>query len=166
MGSQPFRVDQIAVAPEPLLDSSVHDEADSFEVRLDQPDIHSAEEWVRTALEDAPAGLRLLIRRVHRDVIRFRLGPQSDADHILGWQIVTSSPDVLQLEAAGPVARGVIVARRQSSTRATLTTFVFYRNSSARLMWPFIRPVHQRVARYLLHRAAATFTAPAVTSMH
>jgi hypothetical protein len=25
-------------------------------------------------------------------------------------------------------------------------------------MWPFIRPVHQRVARYLLHRSAATFT--------
>jgi hypothetical protein len=30
-------------------------------------------------------------------------------------------------------------------------------------MWPFIRPVHQRVARYLLGRAATTFTAASDT---
>jgi hypothetical protein len=72
---------------------------------------------------------------------------------------------VLQLEAAGPVARGVIVARRDSPTRATLTTFLFYRHPAARLMWPFIRPVHQRVAAYLLHRAAATFTSTPVPSL-
>jgi hypothetical protein len=166
MSSQPFRIHQIAVAPEPLLGDSEYDEADSFEIRLDESDTHSAEEWVRTSLEDAPAALRLLIRRVHRDVIRFRLGPQSDAQHVLGWQIVTSSPDVLQLEAAGPIARGVIVARMHSPTRATLATFVFYRHPSARLMWAFIRPVHQRVARYLLHRAAATFTVAPVRSAH
>jgi hypothetical protein len=166
MSAEPFRIHQIAVAPEPLLGDSAYDEADSFEVRLDHSDTHTAEEWVRTALEEAPPALRLLIRRVHRDVIRFRLGPQSDAAHVLGWQIVTSSPEVLQLEADGPIARGVIVARRHSPTRATLATFVSYRHPSARLMWPFIRPVHQRVARYLLHRSAATFTAAPVRSTH
>lgn len=166
MSSQPFRIDQVAVAAEPLLGGRAYDEADSFEVSLDRPNGHTAEEWVRTALDDAPAGLRLFIRRVHRDLIRFRLGPQSDANHVLGWQIVTSTPDLLHLEADGPVARGTIVARRQSPTRATLTTFVAYRHPSARLMWPFIRPVHQRVARYLLHRAAATFTSTPLQSAH
>src|SRR4051794_32383547 len=165
MSYEPFRVDQTAVAPEPLLEGDGYDEADSFAVRLDRPDTHSAEEWVRTALEQAPAGLRTLIRRVHRDVIRFRLGPESDGDHILGWQILTSSHDVLVMEATGPLARAVIVARRHSASEANLTTFLSYRNPTARLMWPFIRPIHQRVARYLLHRAAATFTAASLGSV-
>src|SRR4051812_42435572 len=91
-------VRRLPVAAEPLLERTDFDYADAFELRLDRPDEHSAEQWVRAGLE-RPA-LRRLILLVHRRVLRFELGPR-DADHILGWRIVTSTPDVLQLETAG-----------------------------------------------------------------
>src|SRR4051794_25957083 len=94
----PFRVRKVPVAPEPLLGNRSPDYADSFEVRLDQPDGHSAEEWVRVSLQEVPAILGTLVTHVHRDLLRFRLGPFSDPDHIIGWRIVRSSQDVLHME--------------------------------------------------------------------
>src|SRR4051794_24628689 len=72
-----------------------YDYADCFEVTLATPDTHSAETWVRTSLE-ANAFVRRLITVVHAHVLRFDLGP-ADEHHVLGWRIVTSEPDVLQL---------------------------------------------------------------------
>jgi hypothetical protein len=157
--NRPFRVTRVPVGPEPRLGGRAYDYADSFAVHLDEPDAHSAEEWVRTAIEQAPAALGALVVYVHRDLIRFRLGPISDAEHIIGWQIVHSSPDVFQMQAGGPLVDAVIVARRDSPTRAKLTTFLFYRHRSVRLLWLVIRPLHLTVARHLLQQAATTFTA-------
>src|SRR4051794_19027285 len=96
-----FRITRIPVAAEPLLRGLSHDYADSYEVQLEEPDAHSAEEWVRTALEQSPAALRRLIPVVHRHLLRFRLSDASDAGHVMGWRVVASTPDVLHLETAG-----------------------------------------------------------------
>lgn len=159
MSTKAFRVAEIEVPPEPLLRGADYDYADCFEVVLEHPDAHSAEEWVRTALDRAPGSLAALIRLVHRHVIRFRLGPAFDDEHIIGWRVVHSSQDLLQMQASGPLVRAMIIARRKTPTNATLTTFVFYRRpATAKLMFVAIRPVHKRAAFDLMSRAAKAFT--------
>jgi hypothetical protein len=156
--SKAFSVRRIAVPPEPLLPDAAYDYADAFEVTLSEPDDHPAETWVRTALEASPAALRRLIGIVHGRVIRFRLGPTSDPQHIIGWRIVTSEPDVVCIEAVGPILRAAISARRTSPRAAVLTTFLWYAHPRARLLWLVVGPLHRRVAPYLLRRAAESLT--------
>ena len=132
-----------------------YDYADSFEVVLGQPDTHPAEQWVRTALEDVHPLVRRLIQVAHTRVLRFELGPY-DERHILGWRIAGSEHDVLQIEASGPLGRGVIVARRSAPTTAVATTYVFFTRRRSRVIWVFVGPLHRRVAPFLLTRAART----------
>src|SRR4051794_37960059 len=115
-----YRVGRVAVAPEPMVPES-YDYADSFELRLEQPDAHTAEEWVRAGLEQSEATLAL-IRFVHARVLRFELY----ADGILGWQLVSSTAEAVHLRTGGPLLRAEIVARRTSDTTATFSTFLYY----------------------------------------
>jgi hypothetical protein len=140
------------VADEPLIGSDRYDYADAFEVRLRSDDARSAVDVFRAGLEQAPRVMRGVVLIVHRVVLRLRLGPSSSADHVLGWQILASEPDVICLAAAGPLLRGVLVAR-VVPTRAVLTTFVFYQHPAARIVWATVCPLHRRVAPYLLRRA-------------
>jgi hypothetical protein len=157
-GRSGFRVYRCPVPAEALVNGAAYDYADSFEVRLEHPDTHSAEQWARAALEHAPPTSRRLIRLVHARVLRFRLGPCSDANHILGWPIVTADHGVVHLETAGPLLRALIILRRTSPTCAAATTFVFYERSTARPLWVAVGPLHRRIAPYLLQRAAASMT--------
>jgi hypothetical protein len=156
-GDTAYRISRLDVEREPLV-SDAPTYADSFEIRLARPDGHSAEEWTRTALEESPATLRTLIRLVHERVARFQLAPNSDPDRILGWRVAHAEPDVLMLEAAGPMLRAAIVARRRSPTTATLTTFLFFQQAAARPIWWAIGPIHRRAVPHLLNRAATKFT--------
>jgi hypothetical protein len=146
------------VAEEPLIGSDRYDYADAFEIRVREPDARSAEEFTRWALEQAPWSVRWTIRIVQRHLLRLRLGPLSSPDHLLGWKILTSQPDVLHLEAVSPLlGRGAIVARRVDPTCAVVTTYLFYRRPApARVLWKIAGPLHRRVVPYLLERAAAT----------
>jgi hypothetical protein len=153
-----FEVSRLEVEPEPLINDAVPDYADCFEVRLARPDTHSAEEWMRTALEQSPAALSKLIRLVHEHLARFQLAPSSDPDRILGWRVAHAEPDVLMLEASGPLLRAALVARRRSPTAATLTTFLFFQRAATRPMWWAVGPLHRWAAPYLLKRAATEFT--------
>ncbi len=140
----------------PVAEAEAHaDYSDAFEVELSEPDVRTAEEWVRSGLEEAPPAMRLTIRVVHRFVLGLRLAARATPGHVLGWQIVTSEPDVVQLEASGPLMRGVIVGRRVDPTRTRLTTFVSYESPMAmRFIWAAVGPLHRRVAPYLLERVA------------
>jgi hypothetical protein len=72
----------------------------------------------------------------------------------VGWQITTNEPDVVRLEAEGPLINGVMVARRTDENVARLTTFVAYQHPLARYVWVVVGPLHRRVAPYLMQRAA------------
>jgi hypothetical protein len=147
------RARRIAVR-EPLVAGSRPDYADAFELRLRQPDDRTAEEWVRAGLEHAPAPVRWLIPVVHRRVLRLRLSPRADRDHVLGWRITTVAPDVVRLEASGSLADAVIVGRRVDPTRIRLTTALSYRQPArARGVWACVGPLHRRIAPLLLERA-------------
>ena len=147
-----YGVARVPVAPEPLVDGG-YDYADSFELRLDQPDAHSAEDWVRAGLEESPAWVRAVIAFVHGRIARFERGP-ADREHILGWRMITSAPDVLHLQTRGPLLRAHIVARRLTPTTSRLTTLLFYERRVAGVLWVLIGPLHRAIAPYLLARAA------------
>lgn len=154
-----FHVNRRPVAPEPLLEGVAYDYADAFEVQLGDPDSHPAEVWIRTALEQSPTAIRELIVFVHQHVLRFQLGPRQDADHILGWRIVSADPAALHIEASGPLLRAAIVARRTSPTSAAATSFLFFKRPVTGVMWLAVGPIHRRIVPYLLTRAAAALTA-------
>lgn len=152
---RPYTVSRIPVAPEPWVQTG-YDYADCFELRLAQPDGHTAEQWVRAALEQAAPSVRALVRFVHGRVAKFSLS--TDPRNVLGWETVSMTPDAFHIETRGPALRADIVARRTCGTTATVTTFLFYERRSTRLLWLVIGPLHRRVAPYLLRRAAAHLT--------
>jgi hypothetical protein len=153
------RTRRVPVAAE-LIDSEQYDYADAFEIRVAEPDAHSAEQWARTALEQAPRSARWTMLLAFRG-LGLRLGPRSSPDHILGWRIVASQPDVIHLEAVSPLLRGVVVGRRVDPTCAVVTTFVFYKRPViARVAWAIAGPVHRRIVPYLLAHAAADRNEP------
>jgi hypothetical protein len=145
-------------AQEPLIDNGRYDYADAFEIRMSERDTRSAEQFARCALEQAPWPVRWTVRTVQVHLLRLRLSRGSSPDHLFGWNILTSQPDVIHLEATSPLlGRGVIVGRRPDPTRTVVTTYVFYtRPTPARVAWRIAGPLHRWVARYLLEHAAAT----------
>ena len=151
------RVRRTSPADEPLGAALRYDYADAFEVTLPEGDRRSAEQILRAGLQGAPSALRSTILVVHRHVLRFQLGPVTSSDHVLGWQITMSEPDVARLETSGPLTDAALVARRIGERTARLTTFVVFRRPTlARLVFPFVAPVHRRVAAYLMQRAASS----------
>jgi hypothetical protein len=143
-----------------VLVGAEYDYADAFEIQLPEGETRSPEQMFRAALDDA-SWVQRWVPVVHRQVIRFRLGPRSSPDHLLGWRIVSSDADVIHLEADGPLMRGVIVGRRTSRSTGVFTTFVFFRKrTAARMLWPIIGPLHRRVAPYLLERGVTTASPP------
>jgi len=147
---------RVPVQPdEQIAGSNGYSYADAFEIRLRQPDGRSAEQFARCALENAPWPVRWTVSMAHRHVLRLRLAPASSPGHVLGWTIVASQPDLIQLEAVSPLlGRGVIVGRRVDPTRAVFTTFVYTRSALGRAIWAVVAPLHRRVATYLLEHAA------------
>jgi hypothetical protein len=149
-------------AEEPLIGGDRYDYADAFEIRLPEPDARSAEELARCALERASWPVRWTVGNAHRHLLRLRLGPSSSREHLFGWKILTSEPDVIHLEAVSPLlGRGALIVRRVDPTRALITTYLFYaRPTPARVVWGIAGPLHRRIAPYLLERAAATAKQP------
>lgn len=142
-------------ADEPLIGTGRFDYADAFEIDLPKGDERSAEEFARCALEQAPGGIRVSVRTVHRHVLRLRLGPRSSQEHVLGWRIAVSKPDVLQLEAVSPLlGRAVLIVRRPDPTRLSVTTYLFHtRQTVGRFVWTVVGPLHRLIAPYLLEHA-------------
>ena len=131
------------------------DYADSFEIRLPGPDHRPPEEWMRRGLEEAPRPLRWTILAAHRFVLRFHLAPRSATDHVLGWRVVTSTPELVHLQASGPLMVGDLVGRRDSPEQMELSTYLsFKRPLPARLIWSAVGVLHRRIAPYLLRRAS------------
>ncbi len=129
------------------------DYTDVFEVPIPHGDTRSAEQMFRDALQDERAGG--IVLWIHRHVLRFRLGPLSSPDHVIGWPIVHSDHDEIPLTTSGSLMRGELTLRRADGLRATLTTRVHYhRKIAARTVWTLVGPLHRVIAPRLMARAA------------
>jgi hypothetical protein len=140
--------------PAPQLDASA-DYADAFEVRIGEDNSRTAEQAFRDALGVEPGAIGRLVLWIHRHVLRFRLGPFTSSDHVIGWKIVHSDPDQFVLTTDGSLMRGQLVLRRQADRHAVLTTQLFYRRrATARMVWAVIGPVHRALAPRLMEHSA------------
>jgi hypothetical protein len=134
-----------------------YDYADSFEIDVPDADTRSPEQAFRAALARVPSVARYvpIVPAVHQHILRLRLGPLYSPDRLFGWQVVTSTPTVLRLEACGPLLRGTIVGRKTDSSTLVFTTFVDYvRPVPARVIWTLVGPLHRLIAPHLLEWGA------------
>jgi hypothetical protein len=130
------------------------DYASTFEVIVPDTDVRSAEQWVRATFEDAPRALRWFVLTGWRYVLGFRLGPRASPTYVLGWKILTSTPDSIGLELRSPLVSAHKVLRVEGA-RVRVTTFVRYERRIGRALWLAATPIHHRTEPYLLGHAAS-----------
>jgi Protein of unknown function (DUF2867) len=137
------------------------DYTDVFEASIRPGDLRTGEQAFRDALGDKPGVGGSVVLWIHRHVLRFRLGPYSSPEHIVGWQIMRSDPDEFVLATGGPLMRGQLTLRREDGRRATLTTRLHYRHKiAARTVWAMVGPLHRAVAPRLMERTARRAAVP------
>lgn len=148
----------------PQLDASA-DYADAFEILIGEDDSRTAEQTFRDGLGAEPGAIGHLVLWTHRHVLRFRLGPFTSSDHVIGWKVVHSDPDQLVLTTDGSLMRGQLVLRRRADRHAVLTTQLFYRrHATARMVWAVVGPVHRALAPRLIEHSARRASAPTARS--
>jgi hypothetical protein len=138
------------------------DYADAFTIALSEADDRTAERFARDALEAAPPPLRWLVWNVFRFVLGFELGPRESPRHVLGWTVVSSSDDLVRLEARSRRFSAVLLGSRPDPHTAKVITAVAFGSSSSRALWALVAPVHRQVARVLLRHASSRGWSPSV----
>jgi len=129
------------------------DYADAFEIDRSPSDTRNAETWARNGFDKLPLKSRKSGMLAHRYLLGFRLGPWSSSDHIFGWHIAESKPDVLHLEAKGKIMEGHMVWRLKDD-RLVMSTFLKYNIPLAAGIWAFAGRIHRSSAPGLLSLAA------------
>lgn len=134
--------------------TSAPDYADAFAVMRNPTDGRSAERWARDGFERLPVASRRSVLLVHRLILGFHLGPWASPNHVFGWRIVTSEPELLHLEARSKLLRGHMMWRLHHE-RLTMTTLLEYEmRRTASVVWGVIGNIHRGGAPYLLELAA------------
>jgi hypothetical protein len=150
------RAHSVVVSEMPPSTVASPDYADAFEVTRSPTDRRSAEQWARDGFERLPVTIRRSGLLIHRWILGFRLGPRTSSKHVFGWQIVTSEPELLHLEARSTLLRGHMVWRLHHE-RLVMTTFLEYEvRRTAPVVWAVIGNIHRGAAPYLLELAATT----------
>src|SRR5438132_7170862 len=73
------------------------DFAYACQLDLNTPATQSAEQWARAVFEDAPRLLRSFIVSGWIVGLGLRLGPRRSRSYVLGWSIVSNTPEVIVL---------------------------------------------------------------------
>lgn len=149
------RAHRVAVTEKPPPAVAPPDYADAFEVARRPADRRPAERWARDGFERLPAAARRSGLLAHRWLLGFRLGPWASPDHVFGWRIATSEPELLRLEARSALL-GAHMAWRLHDTRLVMTTFLRYeKRRRASVAWAALGNVHRGAAPQLLELAAS-----------
>ncbi len=148
------RAHRVAVTEKPPFTAVPPDYADAFEIARSPTDRRSAEQWARDGCERLPVSVRQSGLLVHRWILGFRLGPWASSNHVFGWRIVMSEPELLHLEARSTLMSGHMVWRVHRE-QLVMTTFLQYEMSrTASAVWAVIGNIHRGAAPYLLELAA------------
>jgi hypothetical protein len=130
------------------------DYTDAFEVTRSPTDRRSAERWARDGFERLPVTTRRSVLLIHRWILGFRLGPWVSSNHVFGWQIVTSEPELLHLEARSTLLTGHMVWRLHHERLVMTTFFQYKKHRTASVVWAVLGNIHRGGAPYLLKLAA------------
>lgn len=133
------------------------DYQDAFSVAVPDAMPDSAEKWLRSVFEGAPAPLRGTVRFCWR-LLGAELGPFPSPAHIAGWRIEESHPDWVRTDVLWALGLRAQLVLRTAPGSVVLSTAVEERSLASRLLWPLLVPVHQLILRYQLSRAARART--------
>ncbi len=97
------RVAATALAERAHTGETEADYADVFEAPILPGDFRTAEQLFREALGDEPGALGSLVYWIHRHILRFRLGPYSSPEYVIGWPIMRSDFEEMVLATGGPL---------------------------------------------------------------
>lgn len=114
---------------------------------------HTAEEWIRAVLTEAPARVR---RRLWLGwvALGLRLGAPWSSGRVLGWKVKRRDATVVLLAADSWLGLRGELLFRSDPDGLLFATFLQLTNPAARALWAAITPHHQRVVRSLLTHAA------------
>jgi hypothetical protein len=129
--------------------------AAAWEVTIADGDTRCAEQWARATFEDAPPALRGFILTGWIAGLRLSLGPRPSPDHVLGWRIVTATPELIIMSVQSALIGTAHFVLGLESSRTLLTNFVRYEKPAARPIWSAVQPLHHRIVPYLLGHAAS-----------
>jgi hypothetical protein len=129
--------------------------AAAWEVAIAEGDTREAEQWARATFEGAPPALRRFIMTGWIAGLRLTLGPRPSPDHVLGWRIVTTTPELIILSVQSALIGTADFVLQIESSRVLLTNFVRYEKPAARPIWSAVQPVHHLIVPYLLGHAAS-----------
>jgi hypothetical protein len=131
-----------------------YDYADSFEIRLDEPETRPPVEWMRAAIGDAPVAIRTTVGIAWRYLLRFDLHPHAPG-HLFGMPVIESTPELAHGRGDSPVLVGHLIGRRVEPTLITLTTVLVYKRPVLAVpVWTIAGPAHRRIAPDMLERVA------------
>jgi hypothetical protein len=127
------------------------DYEDAFAVTADVE--HTAEQWVRMVLQDAPANVRRQLW-LGWTALGLQLGPPWSSNRVLGWEVKHSDSAFVLLAADSWLGfRGQLLFRSEPHG-LLFATLLQHTSPGARALWAPITPRHQRVVRSLLTHAA------------
>ncbi len=148
------RAHRVVVSETPPSTVASPDYADAFEVTRSPTDRRSAEQWARDGFERLPVSARRSVLLIHRWILGFRLGQWASPNHVFGWQIVTSGPELLHLEARSTLLNGHMVWRLHDERLVMTTFFQYERRRTASVVWAVLGNIHRGGAPHLLKLAA------------
>jgi hypothetical protein len=114
--------------------------------------VRTAEDWARAVFEGAPSAVRGFVVAGWVVGLRLQLGPRPSPSYVLGWSILSNTPETVVLATESPLltARLVVQVQPQAVVHAT---FVGYKRRLARVFWAVAAPIHRLTIPYLLRHA-------------
>lgn len=131
----------------------------AFCVVADPVDRRSAERWARAMYESPPAIERLFVWYGWK-ALTARLGPYPSKDHVLGYWIEANEQDYIRFSVEWALGLACDLVLYTGPSTATLASFVQFERPAARFVWPAVIPIHERIVRRWLRRAAQTGEQP------
>jgi hypothetical protein len=134
------------------------DYEDGFLVEVNSAHEHTAREWVRAILEDAPLALRAKLS-LGWSAIGLVPALSMSRGSVLGWKVRTSTPDYVLLGRTSVIGMPGELLFKREPTGLLFATFVRQDNRIARAIWAATEPQHVPIVRSLLVHAGRRLTA-------
>jgi len=131
----------------------------AFSVAADTTDRRSAEQWARTMYESPPTAERLFVWYGWK-ALTARLGPYPSDDHVLGYRIKANERDYICFSVEWALGLACELVLYTAPGAAGLASFVELKRPPARIVWPIVALVHERIVPRWLSRAARTGQLP------
>jgi hypothetical protein len=134
------------------------DYEDAFRIEIPAAPEHTAIEWVRAMLEDAPAATKAKLL-LGWSAIGLKPAFKMSGQSVLGWEIRTSTSDFVVLGRDSLIGMPGELLFKREPNGLLFATFVQQDNRMTRAIWAATEPQHVPIVRDLLEQAGCRLAA-------